>query len=545
MTEGTTGADRFVRELERAGVRVVFGLPGIHNMLAWEALGRSRRIRRIGVRHEQAAVYAADGWARATGEVGVALLTTGPGAANALAATGEAWASHSPVVVVATDIPAGLRRPGVTGGALHESSGQRAGFAPLTKDTLFAEDPERISEALWIAARSPSRPVFLEVPADSWAFRAQYLPAPEFDADVVAPRPDVSAALAALAGTARPLIVCGSGALGGETVVGALAERLGAPVVTSFGARGLLGQSAPATGGSLHLPAVAALWEEADVVLAIGTDLDGPNTMNWRLPQPRRLIVINVDGEDGGKNYRPDAVVPADAEAACGELLRLLPAAAAAPWVDVPGLRRRVRGQLRGENPTEVALTDAFARALTGHEERVVVCDMCIPGYWLSCAYQPPGPRRFQFPMGWGTLGYALPAAIGAAVAGPVVVVCGDGGFLMGCGELATIAQEDLPVTVVLCDSRDYGMLAYEQRAAGRERDGVDLRSPDFAALCAAFGLPVAEVDGFGDEFQRALAGELDRGGPSVLVVGTGRLEPAPTTSPRWFRQGPPVWAAG
>lgn len=543
MTEGTTGAERFVRELERAGVRVVFGLPGIHNMAAWEALGRSRLIRRIGVRHEQTAVYAADGWARATGEVGVALVTTGPGAANALAATGEAWASHSPVVVVATDIPAALRRPSITGGALHESPDQHAAFAPLTKATLRGEDPERISEALWLAARAPARPVFLEVPADSWAIRSQYLPAPEFDADVVASRPDVSAALAALAGTSWPLLVCGSGAVAAEASVGALAERLGAPVVTSFGARGLLAGSTLSTAGSLHLPAIAELWERADVVLAIGTDLDGPNTMNWRLAQPRRLVVINVDERDGGKNYRPDAVVAADAGAACHELLRLLPATAAEPWVDVPGLRRRVRGQLRAENPTEVAFSDAFARALSGFEQRIVVCDMCIAGYWLSCAWPPPAARRFQFPMGWGTLGYALPAAVGAAVAGPVVAVCGDGGFLMGCGELATIAQERLPVTVVLCDDGAYGMLAYEQQAGGRARDGVDLDSPDFAALGAAFGLPVATAEGFGDEFQRTLTAELGRGGPSLLVVRSPRLEPAPTTSPRWFRDGPPVWA--
>ncbi|MDX6716400.1 MAG: acetolactate synthase large subunit, partial [Baekduia sp.] len=120
-----TGAELLVAGLERAGVRVVFGLPGVHNLPAWEALRRSP-IRLVGVRHEQAAVYAADGYARATGEVGVALVTTGPGAANTLGATGEAWASRSPVVVIATDIPTSLKRRGVVGGALHEASDQRA-----------------------------------------------------------------------------------------------------------------------------------------------------------------------------------------------------------------------------------------------------------------------------------------------------------------------------------------------------------------------------------------------------------------------------------
>src|SRR3954452_2641913 len=130
-----TGADQLVAGLERAGVEVVFGLPGVHNLPAWEALRRSP-IRLIGGRHEEAAAYAADGYARATGRVGVALVTTGPGAANTLGATGEAWASRSPVVVIASDVPKALKRPGVVGGALHEPADQRAMFAPVTKATL-------------------------------------------------------------------------------------------------------------------------------------------------------------------------------------------------------------------------------------------------------------------------------------------------------------------------------------------------------------------------------------------------------------------------
>src|SRR3954466_7479945 len=138
-----SGADLLVAGLEAAGVDVVFGLPGVHNLAAWEAL-RESPIRLVGVRHEQAAVYAADGYARTTGRVGVALVTTGPGAANTLGACGEAWASRSPVLVVATDIPTALKRPGVVGGALHEAADQRALFAPLTKATLRLDDPAEI-----------------------------------------------------------------------------------------------------------------------------------------------------------------------------------------------------------------------------------------------------------------------------------------------------------------------------------------------------------------------------------------------------------------
>ena len=171
-----TGAQLIVSALERAGVEVVFGLPGVHNLALWPALADSP-IRLVGVRHEQAAGYAADGYARASGNVGVALVTTGPGAANTLGAVGEAWASRSPVVVIATDVPTTLRREGVHRGLLHEVPDQRAMFAPVTKATFRAEDPEElgglVAEALVAAIAAPSRPVFVEVPTDLLSAEAE------------------------------------------------------------------------------------------------------------------------------------------------------------------------------------------------------------------------------------------------------------------------------------------------------------------------------------------------------------------------------------
>src|SRR3954466_6200943 len=157
-----TGADVLVSALESLGVEVVFGLPGVHNLAAWEAL-RESPVRLIGVRHEQAAVYAADGYGRATGHLGVALVTTGPGAANTLAATGEAWASGSPVLVVATDIPSTLRRPDTYRGVLHESRDQAAMFAPVTKRATTATDPQSLAldflAAADLALSAPTGPV--------------------------------------------------------------------------------------------------------------------------------------------------------------------------------------------------------------------------------------------------------------------------------------------------------------------------------------------------------------------------------------------------
>src|ERR687894_238299 len=161
-----TGAEVIVEQLEEAGVEVCFGLPGVHNLPLWEAL-RESPIRLVGVRHEQAAAYAADGYARATGRLGVALTTTGPGAANTLGAVGEAWASRSPVLVIATDIPSALRRPGAYRGVLHETTNQAAMFAPVVKATHRALDREVVAPAAAAAVAEalgePTRPGYLEV----------------------------------------------------------------------------------------------------------------------------------------------------------------------------------------------------------------------------------------------------------------------------------------------------------------------------------------------------------------------------------------------
>src|ERR1700749_4256401 len=157
-----TGAQLLVEGLEAAGVDVCFGLPGVHNLALWEAL-RESPIRLVGVRHGQTPAYAADGYARGTGRLGVALTTTGPGAANTLGATGEAWASGSPVLVVATDIPTTLRRPGQYRGVLHECTGQAGMFKPVTKAQFAWPD---VQEAIDTALETPTRPVYLEIPTD-------------------------------------------------------------------------------------------------------------------------------------------------------------------------------------------------------------------------------------------------------------------------------------------------------------------------------------------------------------------------------------------
>jgi acetolactate synthase-1/2/3 large subunit len=260
-------------------------------------------------------------------------------------------------------------------------------------------------------------------------------------------------------------------------------------------------------------------------------------TQNWRMPAPRQLIVINVDGVDGSKSYVPDVLITADADAGTRALVGRV---VQRDGIEALGqrltrLRQDVRDELTSEQPEAVEFLDAFDAAVPA--DSVVVADMCIPGYWLAAFHRVAGPRRFAYPVGWGTLGFAFPAAIGSALAttDPVVSVSGDGGFLFACGELATIKQENVPLTAVIVDDGGYGMLRYDQRHVGDTPFGVDLITPDFAAVARSFGLEAQTVDGLGKDFSVALADAISRRSPSILVA-RANLDPPPTTSPRWYR---------
>jgi thiamine pyrophosphate-dependent acetolactate synthase large subunit-like protein len=540
-----TGAQLLVSGLSDAGVPLVFGLPGVHNLAAWKALAESD-IRLVGVRHEQTAVYAADGYARASGRPGVAITTTGPGAANTLGACGEAWASGSPVVVVATDIPSTIRRPGVYRGALHEATDQLAMFVPVTKDALRVSDAGELGDAMrWAldtALAPPSRPVYVEVPTDLLAASAEALPDSREPAEFPFPSDDELARAASILGAAsRPLVWAGGGALRADAgeAVGNLASRLAAPVVTTYMARGLLGVDHPcAVGLPPHLPEVGALWDSADAVLAIGTDFDGMMTQNWAMPAPRHLVTINVDPADAAKSYEPELMLTGDALGVSEALASRLPQRDGVDELArrLESVRAAARSALAAEHPDEMQFLDAFANTVPA--EAVVVADMCIAGYWLAAMHPVSGPRKLAYPMGWGTLGYGFPLAIGSALAdrGPVVCVCGDGGFLYACGELATVAQERVPMTVVIVDDGGYGMLRFDQRHHGDPTFGVDLVTPDFAAMARSFGVEADTVEGLGDEFSEALGRQLSIDAPTVLVARAA-LDPPPTTSPRWYRR--------
>jgi thiamine pyrophosphate-dependent acetolactate synthase large subunit-like protein len=445
------------------------------------------------------------------------------------------------VAAIATDIATTQRRSGVYRGALHESIAQAAMFVAVTKSTIDVADADGIGAAIVTAATlarsAPSGPVYVGIPTDLLDLEASLVDDPR--GEWASHAGDVGPLLDAVAASERPLLWVGGGARDAGRGIAALASRLGAPVVTTYQARGVLPADDPLlVGAPPHEPPVIELIRRADLAIVVGSDLDAMNTMAWRLPLPDRRVAINVDPVDAAKNYSMDAVLGADA--------RITESIAAAvpprePWAgDLGALVATLRDELRSAPETSESLgfLERTEAALPGNA--IVFADMCIPGYWLAGHYRVRTARSLHYPMGWGTLGFAFPAAIGAAagLAGerrPVVSVSGDGGILFAIGELATAAQERLPLTAVVVDDGGYGMLRY-----GRESDphlGTELDGPDFAAVARAFGIAAVTVDGVGRDYEVALAGAVASGVPNLLHV-RARLYPPRSTSPRWPLRG-------
>ncbi len=543
MNSAATVACAILDELAAAGVEVVFGLPGVHNLPMWSD-HQPHHPKIVGVRHEQAAVYAADGYARATGRLGVAITTTGPGAANAMGAFGEAAVSGSPILLISSDVSQALRSsgPGEAGqprGILHEMNDQAAMFKVFDAHGVVATNAHTPAEviaavraAIAAAQTTPTSPHYVGVPADVLGLPAEAAAAlPELTEQVIAPESHVRLLAQLINASPKTVIWAGGGVVqcgaAGEEAVAALAQRLSAPVVTTYAGRGLLANDPRIMTTPVHEPEIAELIAEADLLLIIGSDADGMNTRNWQMPLPPKVAAIGL-GASLERTFACDALVAADLVDTINRCLELVQVDAG-EWAYV-GIDDAVRARLRLDERT--AKPTAFVEAVEQWpSDGVVVCDMAVAGYWVGGYARQPRPRRIQYPVGWGTLGYALPAAIGPASIGiPTLAVCGDGGPMFALGELATIAQHQLPVTLLIVDDGGYGMLRFDQQVFGHPERGVDLFTPDWAKLAESMGFAFIKVAD-----AEALARELSSppAGPR-LVLMSDRFFPPRTTSPRW-----------
>jgi acetolactate synthase I/II/III large subunit len=521
-----TGGKLVTESLEALGAEVAFGVPGIHALAIWDGL-RTSRIDAIGLRTELSAGFAADGYARTSGRPAPLLLSTGPGALISLAALMEAASAHVPVVAIASQIPSDLI--GAGRGFLHELPDQKASFEPVVKWAARAETAEDVPELLaegWRRALAPpSGPVFVEIPVDVLA-ESTDVPVDQLDPSPAAfplpPEPLLDEVARLLTGAAAPVVWAGGGVLrsGASEELRAVAERLGAPVATTYMGKGAFPEDDPlAVGTASDEAAFQELVGGADVLLAVGTELGAETTGQYGLRLSGRLIHLDADPRRIGATYEALGLV-GDAKPVLARLAERLPGM---PRRDGPArvaeLRRRITERLDAQDrDTERALVRAVRDALP--RDAVTSWDMTILAYWAAAHFPVYEPRTFLYPLGSGTLGYAWPAALGASLAAPgkgTLAVAGDGGFNYGFAELATARQYGLDAKLLLVDDGGYGILREYQRDQFGETASVDLVQPDFRELVEAFGVPVLSVrpDDLGD----ALAAAFAHDGPAVVHV--------------------------
>ncbi|WP_338485249.1 thiamine pyrophosphate-binding protein [Streptomyces sp. SCSIO 75703] len=524
---GRNGGDLVVESLAGLGATTVFGLPGQHALGMFDALRRSD-LRYVGLRVENNAGFAADAYGRVTGEAAPLLLSTGPGALTSLAALQEARAASAPVLAISSQVPtAGLG--GGRHGYLHELPDQAASFRGVVKSVhtvrTQSQIPSAIAEAWTSALTVPHGPVWVEIPQDVLLAET---PVPVVTGGDVLPgelppRPELTALAADLLTRAEcPAIIAGGGVVRADASkkLRQLAERLQAPVVTTFGGKGAFPWEHPLSLQSwLEDRHTTDFLEDADVLLVVGSGL-GELSSNYHTFRPRgRVVQIEADLGKLESNH-PALGIHADARLALQALLETVPERTDPTAPDrVRALLERVRARIDAQELTlEREVLAAVRRALPDGSPSF--WDMTILAYWAWSAFDPKAPNTMHSAQGAGGLGYGFPAALGAAVADPtrpVLAVSGDGGALYSLAELATARQYDLNVTWLIVDDGGYGILREYMTDTFGEATATELARPDFVALAESFGVPGVRTtpQALEDDLARALAAP----GPSVVVL--------------------------
>ncbi len=501
--------------LEAQGVQHVFGIPGVHNLELYRGLASSR-IRHVTGRHEQGLGFMADGYARVARRPGVCFTITGPGLSNIATALGQAYGDSIPLLVISSENRTG--EIGTGRGFLHEMPEQLGVAARLTAMStrlLRPEElPEVIAQAFARMANGRPRPTYLEIPRDLMTADASGFPAAASAARAVRPSAPAAALAAAaqqLRAASAPLILAGGGALGAAVPLRQLAERIGAPVVMTVNARGLLPPDHPlCVPMSPSLTAVRALIAAADVVLAVGTEL-GPTDYDMyglsEFPQPRQLIRVDIDAEQLERNAHAHVALRADAAATTEGLLALElgPPRMQAGAARAQEARTRALAELTPAMHRQLEFLDTIRDALP---QAILVGDSTQPVYAGNLGFAAATPGSwFNSATGFGTLGYALPAATGAGLAAPerpVVCLVGDGGIQFTLGELAVPHEVDAWLAIVIWNNRGYGEIKTSMLAVDIDPVGVDVRPPDFAQLARAYGYAHHLIDSL-ESLRRAL----------------------------------------
>lgn len=491
-----------VELLEAYGVDTVFGIPGVHTIELYRGLSKTG-IRHITPRHEQGAGFMADGYARATGKAGVCFIITGPGMTNIATAMGQAYGDSVPMLVISSVHR--LAQIGMGEGRLHELTSQRdlvAGVAAFSHTLLCPDElPDVLARAFALFARQRPRPVHIQIPIDVMAASADHvsynhveLPPPS--------RPDsdaIETAIPLLRDAKHPVVVIGGGTVDAAPEALKLIEFLDSPTVNTINAKGVMPPNHPLSAGeNLGFKAHRELVTTADVVLAVGTEFGETDMFPDQSPLEidGRLIRIDIDVDQLVRNVRADLGITSDATQALRALNAGLGVSARGPKAGdsigarvVAGVRAASREEWSQDFEIHKRLLDKVQETLN---EPIIVGDSTWPIYNANCFYQPERVRSyFTSATGYGTLGYALPAAVGAKLGAPersVVCVIGDGGVQFTVAELASAVEAKASIIVLLWNNECYGAVKDAMIEFDVQPIGVDIYTPDFLSIARGFG---------------------------------------------------------
>jgi len=523
-----TGGEALSLSLAREGVEVIFGLHGVQTLGFVDALHRMKNIRWVTVRHEQTTAYMAYGYARTTGKVGVATVVPGPGALNAAAAVGTAYAASTPVLLLSGQIPSS--QIGQKTGALHEIDDQLDVFKTITKwnHRVMTVDaiPEAVQQAMYQLRTGRPRPVELEIPSDLLMSTADVeLQEPLTIPDNHVDTDQIRTAAKLLAEASHPLIWAGGGVITGNASeeLTRLAESLNSPVITTPEGKGAIDGNHPLCLGAISAGPSAAIQilPKSDVILVIGSRFLTARSA-WKPLPEQKIIQIDIDPAELTRHPEVHLGIKADSQTMLQSLLEELPDSTKSVWQtsDLASIREVAFHQIEEVAPLQVDIFRSINEQLQG--KGILVTDVTNLGYWCHPLCPVSSPRSSVTSSYFGTLGYAFPTALGAKLGNPerpVVALCGDGGFLYAASDLATAVKERLNLIVLVFVDNAYGTCIREQKNQFEGRTfGSELLNPDFARLAESFGAKGIKLASH-EELGKGLQTAIGESRPTVIEI--------------------------
>jgi len=521
-----TGGEALAKQLAREGIRVVFGLPGVQLYGAIAGLRDEPSIRFITARHEQATTYMADGYARAGGGIGAALVVPGPGLLNAAAGLSTAYSASSPVLMIAGQVP--RRNIGRDVGVLHEVNDQMEAMAGVTKWRRRVLEVGDVAGAVRAAVRQLKsgrpRPVHIEIPPDVLEEEGEVTLLPPAEGDrAAAPEPMIARAVDMLLAAQRPVIYAGGGAVlsGAQEALVAIAEHLQAGIATTAEGKGVVNESTDLSLG-------AALWpknplrrylDAADLVLVVGSRLAIAG-----LSPNQQVIQVDIDPDEIGRNHGQTYGLVGDARQTLERMLERLRASAARPSRKAE--REAVRAEIAALDTQEPNAPITKSLRAATPEDAVVIAGMTQIGYYSRPFWPVYRPRTYLTSSYSGNLGFEYPTALGAKIAcpdRPVIAICGDGGFMYNAQEMSTAVKYGINVVAVVFNDEAFGNVSRDLDEAWGGTFAAELKNPDFMKLADAYGVVGMRAEkptDVGDLVRKALS--LER--PVLIEVRVGRM---------------------